>query len=198
MVIFGNDVNMPKCNCLDWESSCYPSKHFFCCLSQISCMAVGCFIIDVHYLPFLTLDNFDENDFFNDISHVEDQKISEGINNMNYQDESPIDMSHYQTENAKFATEIASRKRSRSNIPSEWCELLQKIKNITFETEESSEVLKELNETLYSTLERLYSPTKKEKGLTLNVEHAKVNSKFNLINMPVRKKKRNVSKVGGK
>ena len=59
-------------------------------------------------------------------------------------------------------------------------------------------VIKELNETLYSTLERLYSATKKEKGLTLNVEHAKVNSKFNLINIPVRKKKRNVSKVGGK
>ena len=48
MVSFGNDVNMPKCNCLDWESSCYPSKHFFCRLSQISCMAVGCFITDVH------------------------------------------------------------------------------------------------------------------------------------------------------
>ena len=46
--------------------------------------------------------------------------------------------------------------------------------------------------------QKLYSATKKEKGLTLNVEHAKVNSKFNLINIPVRKKKRNVSKVGGK
>ena len=22
MVSFGNDVNMPKCTCLDWESSC--------------------------------------------------------------------------------------------------------------------------------------------------------------------------------
>ena len=37
-----------------------------------------------------------------------------------------IDMSHYQKENAKFATEIARRKSSRSNIPSEWDELLQK------------------------------------------------------------------------
>ena len=32
----------------------------------------------------------------------------------------------------------------------------------------------------------------------LNVEHAKVNSKFNLINIPVRKKKRNVLRVGEK
>ena len=45
---------------------------------------------------------------------------------MNYQDEGFIDRSHYQTENAKLATEIASRKRSRSNIPSECRELIQK------------------------------------------------------------------------
>ena len=106
-------------------------------------------------LPFLTLDNFDKNDFFDDISHVEDQKISEGINNRNYENESSIDMSHYLTENAKFA-EIASRKRSRSDIPSECRELLQKIKNINFETEESSEVFKELKKTLHDTLERLH------------------------------------------
>ena len=29
MVSFEDDVNMPKCTCLDWESSCYPCKHFF-------------------------------------------------------------------------------------------------------------------------------------------------------------------------
>ena len=33
--------------------------------------------------PFLALDNFDMNDFFDDISHAKDQKISEGIDNMN-------------------------------------------------------------------------------------------------------------------
>ena len=80
--------------------------------------------------PFLTLDNLNTNNFFDDISHVEDQKISEGINNTNYQNESSTDKSHYLTENAKFATEIASRKRSRLTIISS---LIQKIKNITFE-----------------------------------------------------------------
>ena len=29
MVSFGDDVNMPKCTCLDWESSWYPCKHLF-------------------------------------------------------------------------------------------------------------------------------------------------------------------------
>ena len=52
---------------------------------------------------------------------------------------------------------------------------------------------------MYSTLERLYSVTKKEKGLTLNVEDAKVKSKFNMTNMiPVCKNKRNISRVGEK
>ena len=75
----------------------------------------------------------------------------------------------------------------------------KKSKNITFEIEERSEVFKELKETLYSTLERLYWVTKKEQGLTLNIKDAKVNSKFNLINIiPVRKIKRNVSRVGEK
>ena len=60
-------------------------------------------------------------------------------------------------------------------------------------------MFKELKETLYSTLERLYSVAKKEKGLSLNVEHAKVNSKFNLVNIiPAQKKKRNVSRVSEK
>ena len=161
-------------------------------------MAVDALLPLYIHSPFLTLDNFDTNNCFDDVSHVEDQKISEGINNTNYQDESSIDMSHNQTGNEKFATEIASREKSRSKIPSECRELLQKIRNITFEIEESSEMFEELKETLCSTLERLNSATKKEKGLTLTVEHAKVNSTFNLINIPVRKKKRNVSRVGEK
>ena len=70
--------------------------------------------------------------------------------------------------------------------------VITKIKSITFEIEESSEVVKELKEFLHGTLERLYLATKKEKALTLNVEHGKVNSKFNLINIPAHKKKRNV------
>ena len=39
---------------------------------------------------------------FDDISHVEDQKISKGINNLNYENESSIEMSHYLIENAKY------------------------------------------------------------------------------------------------
>ena len=146
----------------------------------------------------MTLDNLNTNDFFDGISHVEDQKISEETDNMNYQNDSSIDMVHYLTENVKFTTKFANRKRSWSKILSKCRDILQKIKNITFETEESSEVFKELKETLHGTRERLYSATKKEKGLTSIIKLAKVNSKFNMINIPVRKKKRNVARVGEK
>ena len=54
----------------------------------------------------------------------------------------------------------------------------KKSKSITFEIEERLEVFKELKETLYSTVERLYWVTKKEKGLTLNGEDAKVKPKL--------------------
>ena len=49
--------------------------------------------------------------------------------------------------------------RSRPNIQSECCQLLQKLRNVKFEIKESSEVLIELQETLKGTLERLYSAT---------------------------------------
>ena len=111
MVSFGDDVNMPQCTCLDLESSCYLCKHFFAVFRKFRTWQWdGLSPLHINSL-FLTLDNFDANDYFDEISHVEDQEVSEGINNMTYQDEISIDMSHFQIENAKFATEIASRKR---------------------------------------------------------------------------------------
>ena len=130
MVTFGDDVNMPKCTCLDWESSCYPCEHFFVVFCQFHAWQWDALSLMYISSPFLILDNLNMNNFFDDISHVEDQKISEGINNTNYQNESSTDKSHYLTENAKFATEIASPKRSRLTII---LSLIQKIENITFE-----------------------------------------------------------------
>ena len=52
---------------------------------------------------FLTLHNFDTDDYCYNIIHVEDQKNFEDSNNMNYDNESSIEMSHYPAENAKFA-----------------------------------------------------------------------------------------------
>ena len=88
-------------------------------------------------------------------------------------------------------TEISSCKRAKANLPSECRELLQRLKNATFDMEESSEVFVELKQSLIEMLQKLYSATKKEKGATLNIpSNSKTNSsKFNAINIPPRKKK---------
>ena len=119
MVSFADDVNMQ--NVLLWiENHLFTHVNiFFAVFHKFRAWKWDASSPMYINSPFLTFDNFVTNDFFDDISHAKDQKISEGINNMNDQDESFIGMSHYQTENAKLATEIASRKRSRSNIPSE-------------------------------------------------------------------------------
>ena len=72
MVSFGDDVNMPKCTCLDWESSCYPCKHFFAVFRKFHAWQWDALSPMYINSPFLTLDNLNTNDFFDGISHVED------------------------------------------------------------------------------------------------------------------------------
>ena len=79
MISFGDDVSMPKCTYLCWESSCYPCKDPTARAWQqdgLSPMYMNS--------SFLALDNFDMEGFLDDISHDKDQNIFEGINNMNY------------------------------------------------------------------------------------------------------------------
>ena len=82
------------------------------------------------------------------------------------------------------------KKRAKANLPSECHELLQRLKNATFDVE----VFVELKQSLTEMLQKIYSATKKEKGLTFSIpSNNKTNSsKFNVINIPPRKKK-NVS-----
>ena len=96
-------------------------------------------------------------------------------------------------------TEISSRKRAKPNLPLEYRELLQRLKNATFDVEQSSEVFVELKQSLTEMLQKLYSVTKKEKGVTLNIpSNSNTNSsKFNVVDVPPRKKK-NCSCVGEK
>lgn len=84
----------------------------------------------------------------------------------------------------------SSCKRAKENLPSECCELLQRLKNATFNVDESSEVFVELKQSLTDMLQKLCSATKK--GVMLNIpSNSKTNSsKFNVINVPPPKKKK--------
>ena len=74
MVSFGDDMNMPKCTGLDCESCCYLFKHFAAVFLKFRAWQWDALSPLYINSPFLTLDNFDMNDCFDDISHVEDQK----------------------------------------------------------------------------------------------------------------------------
>ena len=103
MVSFGNEMNIPKCTCLDWGSSCYPCKYFLISFANFM-YASGmlyhrCTLI--HFLQHYIISI--RTIFVTILSMSKIKKIFEDGNNMNYDRESSIGMSHYPAENAKFA-----------------------------------------------------------------------------------------------
>ena len=65
-------------------------------------------------------------------------------------DEETEDMLNIDNNEAMVITELPNQNRSRANLPSECRELLQRIKNVTFDVEENSEVLWNLRKHLKS------------------------------------------------
>ena len=141
--------------------------------------------------PFWTLDSLDdpaENN--NTVEKSNGNKAEFNVRNSN-QNESTTETSNENRTDECIEEPISSRKRAKANLPSEYRELLQGLKNATFNVEESSEVFVELKQSLTEIMQKLYSATKKEKCVTLNIPpNSKTNSgKFNVINIPPRKKK---------
>ena len=110
--------------------------------------------------PSLTLDNLDdtaENNSAVEKSNENKAEFNAGNSNQNEftaetsnenrTDECIEEPVHSGEERVAF-TEISSRKRAKANLPSECRELLQRLKNATFDVEESSEVFVELKQSL--------------------------------------------------
>ena len=51
-------------------------------------------------------------------------------------DEETADMLNIDNNEVMVIPELPSRKRARTNLPGEWRQLLQRIKNVTFDVEE--------------------------------------------------------------
>ena len=137
-----------------------------------------------------TVEKSNENKTEFNAGSANQNEFTAETSNENRADECVEEPIHSDEERVVF-TEISSRKRAKANLPLEYRELLQRLKNATFDVEESSEVFVELKQSLTEMLQNLYSVTKKEKGVTLNIpSNSKTNSsKFNVINIPPRKKK---------
>ena len=119
------------------------------------------------------MDNLGENENIDKKATSKIQKTSPYVST----DEEPGDVLNIDTNEAMVITELPSQKRARANLPSECQELLQRITNVTFDVEESSEVFVELKETLNELLQKLYDSRKKRK--MFNIQMKKNNSTIN-------------------
>ena len=122
---FGDKKNTPKCTCQDWKLSYCPCKHFFAMLQKYHswlCDALSSLYINS---PIFALNSLGEN---------------ENIENKNMIDvpidEETADMLNIDNNEVMVIPELPSRKRARTNLPCEWRQLRQRIKNVTFGVEE--------------------------------------------------------------
>ena len=156
-VDFGDDETMLKCTCQDWALSYYPCKHFFAVFRKYIPWQWDALSPPYINSPFLTLDNLDDTAENNNIVKKSNENKAEfnagnsnqneffaETSNENRTDECIEEPIHSDEERVVF-TEISRRKRAKANLHSECCELLERLKNATFDVEESSEVFVELN-----------------------------------------------------
>ena len=85
---------------------------------------------------------------------------------------------------------VPLRKRTlKTSLAAECRELLQRLKKLTFEVEESSAELKELHKTLNDSINKLNGATEKETGIVLELYTEKRKSKSTFTKLPLTKKR---------
>ena len=77
----------------------------------------------------------------------------------------------------------------KASLAAEYSKLLQRLKSLTFEVEESSAELKELHKTLNDSINKLNGTTKKQNAIVLELSSGKGKSNTNFTKMPLTKKR---------
>ena len=171
-VQFGNKDTWPSCECIDWERTRLPCKHFF---AVFQCLPEWSFEnLPEHYRqsPFLTLD----------------QRVIFGVhqasdkNQDNLPNEHPPFPSSYNIEKTESTLpcsqppanqsdnrygEFQKHKRFCKTAATQCRELLNEIKNLTFITEDI-DVIKDVNNTLHLCVEKLKSYAPKSNNLMID------------------------------
>ena len=85
---------------------------------------------------------------------------------------------------------VPLRKRTlKTSLAAECRELLQRLKKLTFEVEESSAELKELHKALNDSINKLNGATEKKNGIVLELNTGKRKSKSTFTKLPLTKKR---------
>ena len=140
MTNFGDEDNMPYCTCWNWESSAYPCEHFFAIFQKFPDWQWNALSPLYRNSPFLTLDKMEHNAFQ---KSTEDEK--EHVTN--FENPSIDDEEMLINGPCDDLNVLLPKQTFKTSLAAECKELLQRLKNLTCEVEESSAELKELHKT---------------------------------------------------
>ena len=176
-----DEDNMPYCTCWDWKSSAYPCKKVFAIFQKFPVCQWNALSPLHRNSPFLTLGKMEHNAF---------QKSLEGEEEYitNFENPSIRDKEMLINAPCNDLNVPLPKRTFKTSLAAECRELLQRLKNLTFEVKESLAELKELHKTLYDSINKSNGATKKENGIVLERNTGKRKSKTTFTKLPLTKK----------
>ena len=201
-VTFGDENVMPKCTCEDWFQSAYLCKHFFMVFKMFpetwSWISLSSLYRES---PFLTLDGGLES--LNRESNNVGETIVENLQGHDVEEDRISAITEEIT--VPNLAELPGRKRTiKTNFSAEVRDMLNHLKNISYEFEESSEAMIFLHEGLKDLYSKVENLREKEMGIPTRLEkHMKMpmkkKSKENYIEIPLQLRKKSfIPRVGEK
>ena len=140
MTNFGDEDNMPYCTCWNWKSSANSCKHFFAIFRKFPACQWNSLSPLYRNSPFLTLHKMEHKEFQ---KFTEDEK--EHVTN--FENPSVHDEEMLINGPCDDLNVLLPKQTFKTSLAAECKELLQRLKNLTLEVEESSAELKELHKT---------------------------------------------------
>ena len=136
---FGDENTMPECTCYDWKSSCYPCKHFFAVFRKFPAWQWDALSPLYRDSPYLNLDKIGDEVY----KEVFNRNTIDSLDEIDYIDDGEA------TSNAtnEYAN-LPDKKKAKNAMPNICREQLNRIRNLTYEVEETSDIWPELRDSL--------------------------------------------------
>ena len=132
--------------------------------------------------PFLTLYKVEHNEYQKSMDYEEEHAT-------NYESPSLYDEKMLINAPCNDLNAPLPKRTFKAFLAAEYSELLKRLKNLTFEVEESLAELKELHKTLNDSINKLNGTTKKQNAIVLELHSGRRKSKTTFTKMPLTKKR---------
>ena len=172
-VNFGDETAMPNCTCPSWNESYFPCKHFFAIFQKYPTWQWNSLSPLYRNSPFLNLDRENDETTREDGEKCDNVTVDLADNNsVDDQLSEPLSAQDQLQEPSTVFPSCSkelgkSRKRSHISTAADCREMLNVIKNFTFEIGESSEVMLDVHSQLHNIVELLSNAAEKECGIPI-------------------------------